>query len=188
MNNPNPSPLIPQGSIPPVRGKSNVRIAVFTIIAIHAVLCFGLLMQGCKRDGDKATNKTTDNIAVLPPIDTNYYNATDAVSTLSPSATPAPTQPASSNPAPAGNPSPVTQPGQVNPAPAQPAALPPVEPPTTPVPADAKEYTVVRGDSFYKIGKAHGVSISTIAKANPNVDPVKLNPGKKLMIPAPTPS
>ena len=50
MNTPNP--LVPQGSIPS-RGKSTVRIAFFTIAAIHVVFIGGLLMQGCKKPEEK---------------------------------------------------------------------------------------------------------------------------------------
>jgi LysM repeat protein len=49
-----------------------------------------------------------------------------------------------------------------------------------------KEYTVARGDSFYTIGKAHGVSMAAIAKANPNVDSRRLKVGQVLQIPEPT--
>lgn len=162
MNTPNP--LIPQGTLeqPLSRGKSNVRIAVFTIIAIHAVFFGGLLMQGCKRDVPKTTAAQTNKLT-LPPLDTNYYT------NVPPEAVTA--QPVT--PAPGGTQPPVA-------AAAMPTA-PPLEPP-----AEAKEYIVAKGDSFYKIAKDHGISMAAISKANPGVDPTKLQVGAQLQIPLAT--
>lgn len=61
--------------------------------------------------------------------------------------------------------------------------LPPVDP--NALPATTTEYTVVRGDSFYTIGKKFNVSIQAIQAANPTVDPLKIQPGQKLQIPPP---
>ncbi|MBU6398812.1 MAG: LysM peptidoglycan-binding domain-containing protein [Verrucomicrobia bacterium] len=160
MNNPNP--LLPQGSIlehHKSRGKSNLIIAVFTILAIHVVLFTGLLMQGCKRE--PTANKealTTAETNPLPSIDTNV---------------PAPVV---SNPPP-----PVTSNVAVAPPP---VVVPPPPAPAPETPAGTKEYTVVKGDTFYTIAKANGVSISAIAKANPGVNSRRLKVGQKLQIPA----
>ncbi len=43
---------------------------------------------------------------------------------------------------------------------------------------------MIKGDSFYTIGKKFGVSASAIAKANPGVDSTRLKIGQKLTIPA----
>lgn len=64
--------------------------------------------------------------------------------------------------------------------------LPPVD--TNALPATATEYTVVRGDSFYTIGKKFNVSVQAIQAANPTVDPRKIQPGQKLLIPPSTPA
>src|SRR6185295_15700042 len=70
MNTPNP--LIPQGTLPESRGKSHVRIAVFTILAIHVVLLCALLMAGCKRETNTAqTNSETNTPPPYVPLDTN---------------------------------------------------------------------------------------------------------------------
>ncbi len=61
--------------------------------------------------------------------------------------------------------------------------------PTQPVPESAPsptEYTVESGDTFYSIGKKFGVSYLAIEAANPDVDPRKLRPGQKIIIPAQT--
>ena len=90
-----PSPLVPQGTLDRTsKGKSTVRIAIFTIISIHAVFFAGLLMQGCRRDDVKGSAKASDvatNQNALPPLDPGYYPATQDVATAQPSTTsPAP--------------------------------------------------------------------------------------------------
>jgi LysM repeat protein len=42
----------------------------------------------------------------------------------------------------------------------------------------------VKGDSFYKIAKANGVSVRALTDANPGVDSAKLKIGQVLQIPA----
>ena len=58
-------------------------------------------------------------------------------------------------------------------------------------PPETKEYTVVKGDSFYKIAKANGLSVDAIARANPrsihpNADRAKA--ANSCHPPAPVPS
>lgn len=164
MNNPNP--LIPQGSLleqQRSKGKSNLVIAVFTILAIHLVLFGGLLMQGCKREKPSAGAEKTNDISFeasklfantnVPPPATNvqYYTETP-----------------SNNPPPLTN---ITQP------PSSPQEM------TPPAAGNLKPYTVVKGDSFYKIAKDHGISLKALQAANPNVDPRKLKPKQTLQIP-----
>lgn len=179
-----PSPLIPQGSLleqQKSKGKSNLFIAVFTILTIHVVLFAGLLMQGCKREKAGASLQEPTNALAsdqnvfapsnLPSPPTNSYY----------------TEPPS-NPAPLASVVETQKP---------PFAVPPTHftetpiAPVTPAPSTitGKTYTVVRNDSFYKIAKAHGVSIKAIEEANPDVDPRKLKAGQTLTIPSPaTPS
>jgi LysM repeat protein len=67
------------------------------------------------------------------------------------------------------------------------AYVPPVPEPVPPTPAPVatgSEYTIVKGDSFYSIGKHFGVSIKAIQEANPGVDSIKLKVGQKIMVPA----
>jgi LysM repeat protein len=58
-----PSPLVPQGTLPD-KGKSHIRIAVFTILAIHVVLLSALLIAGCK----KTATDTAQQDQVMPPV------------------------------------------------------------------------------------------------------------------------
>ncbi len=164
MNTPNP--LIPQGSLErQSRGKSTVRIAIFTIVSIHAVFFAGLLMQGCRRD-DKAGLQSADagtNQNTLPPIDAGYYPSTQEVAQSS-SSVPSAAAPANT----------VTEAPATLPAPAA----------ITELPADTKSYTVVKGDTLAKIARAHKTTVGAISKANPSIDASKLHAGQKLQIPA----
>ena len=51
-------------------------------------------------------------------------------------------------------------------------------------PALGQEYVIVKGDTFEKIAKAHGLSTKAIEDANPGVDPKKLKINQKIQIPA----
>lgn len=57
-------------------------------------------------------------------------------------------------------------------------------PPTLSV-ATASEYTIQKGDTFSSIAPKFHVSVTALKAANPNVDPAKLQIGKKINIPAP---
>ena len=65
MNTPNP--LIPQGTFLEQKGRSHIRIAVITILAVHAVLLGSLLMAGCKRTTDQASAEQTNEGGAYPP-------------------------------------------------------------------------------------------------------------------------
>src|SRR2546421_7461128 len=62
--------------------------------------------------------------------------------------------------------------------PARPAAEPMGEP-------AGQFHIVAEGDGFYKIAKAHGISLKALAKANPGVDSTKLKVGQRLRLPDP---
>src|SRR5690606_24027975 len=53
---------------------------------------------------------------------------------------------------------------------------------------EMKEYTVVRGDSFYKIAKDHGITTRALMAANPAIEPSRLQVGAKIKVPAPEPA
>jgi LysM repeat protein len=178
MNNPNP--LLPQGSLQNQKGKTNIRIAVFTILAIHVVLLGGLLMQGCKRE-DRVQNEPANTFTNLDLAaqDPTYYSPTNlppesavSVATTTITSAPAPTPSYALPEPPAASP--------IIPEPA-----PTVITPTLPAAGPATEYVVAKGDSFYKIAKTKGITWKAIAQANPTVDPSKLKVGQKLQIPAP---
>lgn len=86
MNTPNP--LVPQGSLEAKsKGKSHIRIAVITILAIHVVLLGALLIQGCKREEPAPTPAPTfqpsTNVVTEPtnsiPAPTNPVPVTNLI-------------------------------------------------------------------------------------------------------------
>lgn len=155
-----PSPLVPQGTFPDARGRSHVRIAVFTILGIHVVVLSALMIAGCKKD-DKG-------LAGLP-VDTNFPPLETIV--RDPGPPPVVTTQTSAPPV-------VNQP--------PPTIILPPTPTDTPPPAATTEYVVLKGDSFYTIGKKFGVMTKAIEGANPAVDPKKLKIGQKIQVPAKT--
>ena len=172
MNTPNP--LVPQGALErQAKGKSTVRIAIFTIVSIHAVFFAGLLMQGCRRDDGTPALKTADaavtNQNTLPPIDPSYYTSTQELAQATASAS------AMTNTF----------------APTLNADAPPTLPPAmavTELPPDTKPYTVVKGDTMVKIAKANGITVNALSKANPSIDPARLRPGMALQVPPAAPA
>ena len=192
-----PNPLIPQGTFQAQAAKSatNVRLAVATIVAIHVVFFGGLLLQGCKRDGQTAQNgaetNLTENAATnlaLPPMESSaplYYPSSNSLPTETGTAG---TLPAlhqdtgfAGNTAVQSNlqenlwqPTNITSPVGTTPETTETAAGP------------MKEYTIARGDSFSLIAKRNRTTVSALRQANPNVDPLKIRPGQKIKIPAPT--
>jgi LysM repeat protein len=171
MNTPNP--LIPQGTSPDGRGKSHVRIAVFTILAIHVMLLGALLMAGgCKKTPDQTADKTLppDTNTVPPfPGDTNTPVGTPNTGTGTAAVTPTPTSPALPvNPVPQG--------GNVG----TPSPVATTETPATP----AGEHVIVKGDTLGAIAKKYHVSLKAIQDANPGVVASKLKVGQKINVPA----
>jgi LysM repeat protein len=60
-----------------------------------------------------------------------------------------------------------------------PLAVPPVE-----CPAGTEPYTIKRGDTFYKIARRFNVTLDSLLKANPGVNPDALLIGQKICIPS----
>jgi LysM repeat protein len=193
MNNNDPNPLVPQGSLQQasVKAKSNLRVAFFIVAIVHVALIGGILMVGCKKEEpavDPAKQKEVTS--TLPPLDPTYYppapaTGTTAVATTDPLGIP-PVPPVDTN-AGMASPAGTAGVGTLPPPPGPDTMTTPVSdvPPPTP---DASEYTIARGDTFYGIAQKHGVSMNAVSKANPGVDPTRLRPGQKIKVPAKTAS
>jgi LysM repeat protein len=173
----NPSPLVPQGSLPDKRGKSQVRIFVFTIIAVHAVFLGALLLQGCKR--------TTGTEGMASNVDTNYPPPPIDTSTPPSTANAAP-QSFAQNAVPPIIETQSTPVVQTSGTPSVASAPPRMEiPPPSPGPTTGgSEHVVVKGDVYSTIAKKYGVSVKSLTEANPGVNPSRLKIGQKLAIPA----
>jgi LysM repeat protein len=181
--NTTPNPLIPKGTFLEQKGRSHIRLAVFTILAVHVVLLGSLLMAGCKRTTDQAGTEQTNDVGLYPaPPVTQVPTATET------------SQPPIITEAATGGVAAITNPGP--PIPGGPAitgvtadasTLPPVQPEiATPVATPQGEHVVMKGDSFSTIAKKYGVTSRAIQEANPGVEPTRLKIGQKLVIPART--
>ena len=167
--------------------KSNLAVAVFAILAFHAAVFGGLLIQGCKpepptpNDNNAATNQI--GALVVPEEDPIFTDPLEGASNTV-AELPPPVQPQGETDVTAS----AIQP--VFPIPEPPpvvtttnAAAAPTESKAAPA---ATEYLVVQNDSFYSIAKKFpGVSVADIKAANPDVDPTRMKVGQKLVIPAP---
>jgi LysM repeat protein len=171
MNTPNP--LVPQGTLPD-KGKAQVRITVFAILAVHLVALGVLLIAGCnkKAEPELATDNNTGIPTAPPPIptDTNWPAPPVAV----------PSVPGTQDVA-TGLPPAVTTTQDIVTAPPVNITPPPPEPVA---PAVTSEHTISKGESFYTIGKKYGVGFKAIADANPGVNPTRLKIGQKIIVPA----
>lgn len=169
---PNPSPLIPQGSLldQKNRSRARVKLAVFFVLAIHGLGLMALLMQGCQKEKEPGTTMTeVDTNQPAPPA----YDAAAAMAATS--APPA----AATSAVPAGAVSPETMPG-MTPVPAVDTAAH-VAPP-----GPGTEYVIAKGDTFTTIAKKFGVSTRALVDANPGVTPTALKIGQKIQVPPPS--
>jgi LysM repeat protein len=162
MNKPNP--LVPQGTLPD-KGKAQIRITVFAILAIHVVMLGVLLIAGCnkKAEGDLTQNNT--GLPPIPPVETNTWPTPPAVAPDT-----------NVVPPPAG-----ITPQAVAPLTPSPVGGPVVDQPTV---AGLTEHTISKGESFYTLGKKYGVGFKAIAEANPGINPNRLKIGDKVKIPS----
>jgi len=164
------SPLVPQGTLPDGRGKSHIRIAVFSILAVHAVLLGTLLIFGCK----KAPDQTADQSTVLEPTN-NAFPAPPPQMAFAPTQFPEPSH---------APPPPLSTTTSAIP---EPPSLPTAasQQPSAPAASDsAREHVVLKGESFYTIAKKYSTTSRAISQANPGVDPTRLKIGQKLVIPS----
>ena len=153
-----PSPLIPQGSLQEQKNRSRTRMrtAFIFIASIHIVGLVTLLTMQGCKQREQATETPVDNATAQTFNPTN--NTTIETNTgLTTLSNTAPVE---------------TFVAQTN--------------TIATMATTATEYTIVKGDSFATIGKAHGVSPKAIQDANPGVDPKKLQIGKKIVLPAPS--
>lgn len=167
MNNPNP--FIPQGSLldQKNRKRANFKVAVFSIFGFTALLMSFFLIQGCK---DK-TASDTGNGDMAANSQTNTPDTNTQPPQLPPPGTPGTT---GSNVA--QTPQPIPQP--------IPQPVPQPQPTPPPQETTSKDYTIVKGDSFYSIAKKFGVKMKEVEAANPSIPPTKLKVGMKIQIPA----
>lgn len=155
MNKPNP--LVPQGTFPD-KGKAQIRITVFAILAVHVVMLGVLLIAGCNRKTQDQADNGMPPVPPPPVADTNWPGQPPAVTQEVAHLAPTPVAPVQDT---------------VTPTPT----------PSEPVAAGVSEHTIAKGESFYTLGKKYGVGYKAIADANPGVNPNRLKIGDKVKIP-----
>lgn len=158
MNTPNP--LVPQGTFLD-KGKAQIRITVFAILAIHVVLLVVLLIAGCNKKTETDLSQNNTGLPPIPPVETNWPGPVPTDTNVPPPPVPAVVDGAN--------------------------VAPPLPPPPTPEPVVTgySEHTISKGESFYTLGKKYGVGFKAIADANPGINPNRLKIGDKIKIPPP---
>ena len=142
--------------------RERFKVVMWTVVGANLLLLAGLLIQGCQRE--PATTETPGGTAAeTTSPDTNRAAMAQPAPNTNPPVAP-------NFAAPVTNTAP--EPAVVTPAPAAVQA------------GGAKPHVVVKGDSFYKIAKANGVSMKALSDANPGVDSGKLKVGQTLQLPA----
>ena len=154
----NQSPLVPQGSLLEQKNKGRARVKI-AVFFVLAIHGIGLL--ALLMQGCRRDDGTAGTAQT--PTNTvaqpTFEPTTQAVAEAT---SPAPTQPIPT-PAPLSNP------------------LPP--------PAGAAtDYKIVKGDTLGTIATHHKVTLKALMDANPGVDPLKLQLGATIHIPAPAPA
>lgn len=186
-----PSPLVPQGAIPPKTTSRPQRVLMIAamVVGLHVAGLSLVLFQGCGKDGtgtQTAANTETNSTAGLSyPTDTNsgpmFASASNApAANLAGTPTNAFTPPAPTGAFAGATPNP----GGVAATPDQGIPVTPTE--VQPVlTGNEKDYKIAKGDNLTAIASRNGVTLSAIMKVNPNLDPKKLKVGQSIKIPQP---
>ena len=163
----NPSPLVPQGSNidQKNKGRARFKIAFFFVLAIHGIGVMALLMQGCRRE-EPAPQPFSDTNA--PLADTLPFEPTNQPS-IDTNLAALPAVPDTN----------ATVPSIPD------TTLPPTQ--NVDTTSTIQQYKVAKGDTFSTIASKFKVSSAAIQKANPGVEPTRLQINQVLNIPAPTP-
>ncbi|MCX7871960.1 MAG: LysM peptidoglycan-binding domain-containing protein [Verrucomicrobiae bacterium] len=164
------------------KSKSNILIPVLAILGVHVILLGALLLQGCK---DKPSANVADNSIVtnLPSITFSNPPIVDATATVPP------TQPptvGSTPPATTTTTQPIQPTTVANSTLTPPPVLqtqPTLTTPTLSGTGGLIEHKIESGESFATIAKKYGVSVDAIVKANPNVNPRRLQIGQVIKVP-----
>ena len=154
--------------------RRRVRIAMFSVLGVHAAILLVLLIQGCRQQpGDAKAASAETNV---PPT----LEATNQL--VSETTNPAPAS--SSAPVAATNTPLISTNGVVAAA----ATNTPAEGVMSNAPAAIMsvptDYTIVAGDTLGKIAKTYHTTVKAILEANPGVEPTKLQIGQKVHLPA----
>jgi LysM repeat protein len=140
--------------------RERFKFVVWTIVVANVLLLMGMLIQGCQRE-PAAGETSTGNAAEKASSETNGTAMTQPPPDTNAPVTPTFDRPVTNT---------MAEATVTNAAP-------------NPVQGGAKQYVVVKGDSFYKIARGNGISMKALADANPGVSSAKLKVGQVLQLP-----
>lgn len=189
-----PSPLVPQGAIPPKTTSRPQRVLMIAamVVGLHVAGLSLVLFQGCGKDG--AGTQTASNAETNSTSGLSYPTADTNASAMFASASNTPAATLGATPTNVYTPTPAAPAGAFagTPNPGLPTTLPPDQgTPVTPtdtqpvLTGNEKDYKIVKGDNLTTIASRNGVTLSAIMKVNPNLDPKKLKVGQTIKIPQP---
>jgi LysM repeat protein len=158
--NPFNAPGSPQAEQRRIR-RERFKFVVWTVVVANVLLLMGLLIQGCQREPAEG-GASGGNGAEMASSDTNGMAMGQPTPDTNALVTPTFEAPTTNT---------FAESAATNAAP-------------NPVQGGAKQYRVVKGDSFYKIARANGVSMKALRDANPGMDSAKLKVGQELQLPA----
>jgi len=200
MNPTSPSPLVPQGAIPPKDTSRSKRVLMVAtmVVGLHVAGLSVVLFQGCGKDSTKGgtaanaeTNTTSTAMSYPATPDTNppapmFTSASNAApSTLAQANTNIPPLPAPTGAF--GGPTGTPGLGSNLAGTGETGIAAPISEQPAPV-GNYKDYKIQKGDLLSTLATKNGVTIGAILKANPNLDPKKLRIGQTIKIPAPAPA
>jgi LysM repeat protein len=147
---------------PPEHGEARrrVKIAIFSLLGVHAAFLMALLLQGCRQDpagaqAESSNTNSTPSIQVTNPFVAQATNPPAASSNTPP-------ETASTN------------------------ASPHIAATNAPTVASfaGTDYTITASDTFAKMARSLHVTVKAITEANPGIEPTKLQIGQRVHIPA----
>jgi LysM repeat protein len=165
------TPTVSLMSVPQRSRRERFKVTMFSVLAAHAILLIGLLIQGCKSESGLSAASTQDSTN-SPALQAERPVAT----TQKPAVKPA----AFSGSLPATVPA-APQPAHI--AMPQPASVPVKQIAATTAASTETIYTVKSGDTLSRIAKTHATTISALKTAN-GLTSDRLSIGTKLKIPA----
>jgi LysM repeat protein len=191
----NSNPIIPPGS--PLQRQqrlpdSKLLVSVFIILAVHAFVLSGLLIQGCKRQGDTVTSDFSTNeepsYARMPVPQTPPDNAVKvpSASVMPSSPVPAPVLPPSTPRSETTTPAVAAVPPPQLPSSTRIENSTPVSPaPNLPTLSTDRPsvYVVKKGDTLTKVARMNGTTLSALRSAN-NLKTDRVLVGQKIKIPS----
>ena len=159
------NPFIPAGALMAERQRRNrtqFKVGVFAVLAAHAMLLTGLLIQGCRSDGSSTTSASE-------PAESTGLGAASAPEAPAAAAAAVPVSPV---------PAPI----------AVAAEVPSTQAPgVTASPALADPYYLVKaGDTLARIARVRGTTVKALKAAN-HLSDDRLSVGQKLILPPPRP-